>query len=50
MLLAIDIGNTHTVIGLFEGEDISATWRMGTPKYSYETADEVGAIIINFIS
>ena len=49
MLLAIDIGNTHTVIGLFEGEDISATWRMGTPRFRYETADEIGAIIINFI-
>jgi pantothenate kinase type III len=25
MLLAIDIGNTHTVIGLFDNLDISAT-------------------------
>lgn len=49
MLLVIDIGNTHTVIGLFEGDDISASWRMGTPRYRYETADEIGSIILNFL-
>src|SRR5680860_1136490 len=49
MFLAIDIGNTHTVVGLFEKSDIVATWRMGTPRYRYETEDEVGSIIINFL-
>jgi type III pantothenate kinase len=49
MLLAIDIGNTHTVIGLFDNLDISATWRMGTPRYRYETADEIGSVIMNFL-
>ncbi|MDD5658948.1 MAG: type III pantothenate kinase [Actinomycetota bacterium] len=49
MILAIDIGNTHTVIGLFEGNDILASWRMGTPRYRYETADEIGSLIINFL-
>lgn len=49
MLLAIDVGNTHTVIGLFEGDDILASWRMGTPRYRYETADEIGSIILNFL-
>ena len=49
MLLAIDIGNTHTVIGLFEGDDILTSWRMGTPRYRYETADEIGSIILNFL-
>ena len=49
MLLAIDIGNTHTVVGLFENSDIVATWRMGTPRYRYETEDEIGSIIINFL-
>ncbi len=28
MLLAIDIGNTHTVIGVFEGGTLVAEWRM----------------------
>ncbi|MHB8279155.1 MAG: type III pantothenate kinase [Candidatus Humimicrobiaceae bacterium] len=45
MLLAIDIGNIHTAIGLFDGDDISATWRMGTPRYRYETTDEIGSIL-----
>jgi type III pantothenate kinase len=49
MLLAIDIGNTHTVIGLFEDSGLSATWRMGTPRYRYETADEIGSVFINFL-
>jgi len=49
MFLAIDIGNTHTVIGLFEKSDIVTTWRMGTPRYRYETEDEIGSIIINFL-
>jgi type III pantothenate kinase len=50
MLLAIDVGNTHTVIGLFEDDDILATWRLGTPRYRYETADEIGSILINFLN
>ncbi|MCL5771609.1 MAG: type III pantothenate kinase [Actinobacteria bacterium] len=50
MLLAIDVGNTHTVIGLFEDDDILATWRLGTPKYRYETADEIGSILLNFLN
>jgi type III pantothenate kinase len=49
MFLAIDIGNTQTVIGLFEKSDIVVTWRMGTPRYRYETEDEIGSIIINFL-
>jgi type III pantothenate kinase len=49
MLLAIDIGNTHTVVGLFDESDIIATWRMGTPRFRYETEDEIGSIIINFL-
>jgi len=50
MLLAIDIGNTHTVIGLFDEDNLIASWRMGTPRYKYETADEIGALIINFLN
>lgn len=32
MLLAIDVGNTHTVIGVYEGEELRASWRMPTCK------------------
>ena len=30
MLLAIDVGNTNTVIGLFEGEKLARSWRLTT--------------------
>lgn len=47
MLLAIDIGNTNIVLGLFEGSTLSAHWRIATdPK---TTADEYGALCLNLI-
>ncbi len=39
MLLTIDIGNTNTVLGVFEGEDIKHTWRIKTDARA--TADEL---------
>lgn len=39
MLLAIDIGNTQTTVGLFDGADMVARW--ATTTRSTETADEV---------
>ena len=30
MLLVFDIGNTHTVIGLYDGEDLKCHWRMSS--------------------
>ena len=38
MLLAIDVGNTHTVIGIFDGSDLIHNWRIRTE--SRMTADE----------
>jgi type III pantothenate kinase len=43
MLLAVDTGNTHTVLGLFEGERLRADWRIATRKDT--TADELGAVL-----
>ena len=40
MLLTIDVGNTHTVLGLFDGEDIVEHWRISTD--ARRTADEGG--------
>lgn len=40
MLLTIDIGNTHITIGVFDGEEIAATFRMMTKKP--RTSDEYG--------
>lgn len=43
MLLAIDIGNTHVALGLFNGRKLAHHWRLGTnPHY---TSDEVAALM-----
>ena len=39
MLLAIDIGNTNTVLGVFDGETLRRSWRIKTDARS--TADEL---------
>lgn len=39
MLLAIDVGNTNTVLGLFDGEKLKHSWRIKTDASS--TADEI---------
>ena len=41
-LLAIDVGNTNTVLGLFEGKDLIRSWRIKTDAQS--TADEIALI------
>jgi type III pantothenate kinase len=43
MLLAIDIGNTNTVIGLFTDREIATHWRIQTAPAA--TADELAAIL-----
>ena len=37
--LAVDIGNTHTVVGLFQGAKIKQHWRLATRKDT--TLDEI---------
>lgn len=44
MLLAIDIGNTNVVMGLFQDQEIAATWRIGTDIR--RTADEIVALML----
>jgi type III pantothenate kinase len=39
MLLVIDVGNSHTVLGLYEGEELRDHWRVITGNY--RTADEL---------
>ena len=39
MLLAVDIGNTNTVLGVFDGEDLIESWRVKTD--ARDTADEL---------
>lgn len=45
MLLAVDIGNTNIVFGLFKGKDLVSTWRLAT--LVARTSDEYGLFIIN---
>jgi len=43
MLLAIDVGNTHTVFGLYEGPQLRHHWRLQTKRG--RTADEYGVLV-----
>ena len=43
MLLALDVGNTNTVIGCFEGEKMTDSWRIKTD--SRATADEIALLL-----
>jgi type III pantothenate kinase len=42
MLLAADVGNTHTVLGLFKGGELVADWRVATRHDM--THDELGVL------
>jgi len=47
MLLAIDIGNTDTTFGVFEGDELRAAWHMATGIH--RMADEYAAILLNLL-
>ncbi|MFB0559567.1 MAG: type III pantothenate kinase [Dehalococcoidales bacterium] len=47
MLLAIDIGNTDTTLGVFEGKKLRATWHMATNIH--HMADEYAALLLNLL-
>ncbi len=46
MLLAIDVGNTNIVFGIFEGDTLRAKFRMST--HQGRTADEIGLLVTQF--
>ncbi len=43
MLWAIDVGNTHTVVGIYDGKEWSHPWRLATPQI--HTEDDFAATI-----
>jgi type III pantothenate kinase len=43
MLLTIDVGNTNTVLGLFEGAEVAEHWRIATDPQ--RTADEIVVVL-----
>lgn len=45
MLLVIDVGNTHTVLGVYQGERLLHHWRVWTDRE--KTSDEYGILVRN---
>lgn len=43
MLLAIDVGNTNIVLGVFDGDRLTQSWRLATMRE--RTADEIGILV-----
>lgn len=48
MLLAVDIGNTNVTLGVFDGPELRATWRIATD--TAKLADEYGVIISSLLA
>jgi type III pantothenate kinase len=48
MLLAIDVGNTNVTLGVFEGEELKARWRLA-PDVN-KLADEYGVLMVNLLA
>jgi len=47
VLLAVDVGNTNTVLGVFEGKTLREHWRIETSHT--RTADEYGIVFLRLI-
>jgi type III pantothenate kinase len=47
MLLAVDVGNTQTVLGLFDGESLVESWRVATE--AERTGDELAALLADLL-
>lgn len=48
LLLTIDAGNTNTVLGVHDGEELRAHWRLTTRRE--QTADEYGILVRNLFA
>jgi len=48
MILVIDVGNTHTVIGVYDEKKLLGYWRISTDLN--KTEDEYGILVKNLIS
>jgi type III pantothenate kinase len=48
MLLVVDVGNTQTHIGAYDGEELVEHWRFATVRVS--TADELGAALRSLLA
>ncbi|MCA1657103.1 MAG: type III pantothenate kinase, partial [Actinobacteria bacterium] len=48
MLLAVDAGNTQTVVGLYEGPDLVSHWRIATS--AERSSDEHALLFGQFLA
>src|SRR3954453_6203882 len=48
MLLVVDVGNTQTHLGTYDGDELIEHWRFATVRES--TADELGAALRNLLA
>jgi type III pantothenate kinase len=48
MLIAVDAGNTHTVVGLFDGDELADHWRIATN--ADRTSDEHALLVSQFLA
>ena len=47
MLLAVDVGNTQTALGLYDGEELVESWRVATE--AERTGDEIAALVVRLL-
>ena len=47
MLLALDIGNTNVTLGVFDGENLNATWRFASDPH--KMSDEYAVLLMNLL-
>jgi type III pantothenate kinase len=47
VLLAIDVGNTQTHVGMFDGDELAAHWRFATVRFA--TADELATRLVGLL-
>jgi type III pantothenate kinase len=45
--MGVDVGNTQTVLGLFEGDELRGQWRLATE--SHRTADELAVVFAGLL-
>jgi type III pantothenate kinase len=47
VLLAVDVGNTQTALGLYDGEELVESWRVATE--AEHTGDEIAALVVRLL-
>lgn len=47
LLLAVDVGNTHITVGVFQGSKLLRTWRLRSDAHA--TADELGVQLLGLL-